>query len=665
MAAFFVSGPAARRRQNDPMPLNANLDAFAALLPLGLITDEQHDAALAHRGFAALPSLPTPAHALDWMQQQGLIDPVASHVLRIQLDRRVERNELDRGTRDEAVDVAEQAEALHRLGERGIVREAVLALHADGRIDADARDEALERVPVGGAEPDPEAAHAWLDPEPFEALVLQGLVDAPRLAIARAHPEYASLPKPPTPAHAYAWMRLRGLLPAENEDQDALIERIVAAHGDSMAEDAEDTLDESDELLEAGALGLSHAVVQALRDDGLLDAEDLEEALPWVPLVSDRRADPATALAWLVTDGWLEEERFEAIAARVEAEPAFVGADERRRIIAQARERIAAETASAKAATRKRSTGLRPPRWLGVIAVLAMVGAAGAYLWKLNALPACNSDLARRELGSLVSSTSNDERLRSEPGVEARVSALHEIGFLKPDNVRGCLATLSRDGKTETIGFTIGSDSGGSSGGSSGDTVVRGAEAAIVEARFGALDAEGRPQHNAEPVGRPALADALREGVDKLEARMRAPKTLQERLRALREMPLMAIDPDPRLALTEVEPAGACQAGDGQQQVCPVVMVYDDRRLGAIGGVQASGAASLPLRAEITLAPDDNGVWRVDGDFDRRFAMAVVEARLTKQGVSDAALGPLELPEPPPPPPTIVLPKLPPPKAAR
>ena len=73
MAAFFVSGPAARRRQNDPMPLNANLDAFAALLPLGLITDEQHDAALAHRGFATLPSLPTPAHALDWMQQQGLI----------------------------------------------------------------------------------------------------------------------------------------------------------------------------------------------------------------------------------------------------------------------------------------------------------------------------------------------------------------------------------------------------------------------------------------------------------------------------------------------------------------------------------------------------------------------------------------------------------------
>lgn len=643
------------------MPLNANLDAFAALLPLGLITDEQHDAVLAHPGFPTLPALPSPAHALDWMQQQGLIDPVASHVLRIQLDRRVERNALDRGTRDEAVAVAEQAEALHRLGERGIVREAVLALHAHGRIDADARDEALERVPVGGAEPDPEATHAWLDPEPFEALVLQGLVDAPRLATARAHPEYASLPRPPTPAHAYAWMRLRGLLPAENEDEDALVERIVAAHGESAAEDAEDTLDESEELLEAGALGLSHAVVQALRDDGLLDAEDLEEALPWVPLVSDKRADPATALAWLVTDGWLEEERFEAIAARVEAEPAFVGADERRQIIAQARERIAAETASSKAATRKRSTGLRPPRWLGVLAVIAMVGAAGAYLWQLNGLPACNSDLARRELDGLVSSTSNDERLRSEPGVEARVSALREIGFLKADNVRGCLATLSRDGKTEAIGFTIGSDSGGTGGG----TVVRRAEAAIVEARFGALDAEGRPQHNAEPVGRPALADALREGVDNLEARMRAPKTLQERLGALREMPLMAIDPDPRLALTEVEPAGACQAGDGQQQVCPVVMVYDDRRLGAIGGVRASGAASLPLRAEITLAPDDIGVWRVDGDFDRRFAMAVVEARLHKQGATDAALGPLELPEPPPPPPQIVLPKLPPPKVAR
>ncbi len=640
------------------MPSNANLDAFAALLPLGLITDEQHDAVLAHPGFPTLAPLPSPAHALDWIQQQGLIDPVASHVLRIQLDRRVERNELDRGTRDEAVEVAEQAEALHRLGERGIVREAVLTLHADGRLDAEARDEALERVPVSGAAPDPEATHAWLDPEPFEALVLQGLVDAPRLAAARAHPEYASLPKPPTPAHAYAWMRLRGLLPAENEDQDALIERIVATHGDSMAEDAEDTLDESDELLEAGALGLSHAVVQALRDDGLLDAEDLEEALPWVPLVSDKRADPATALAWLVTDGWLEEERFEAIAARVEAEPAFVGADERRQIVAQARERIAAENASSKVMARKRSTGLRPPRWLGVLAVIAMVGAAGAYLWKLNGLPACNSDLARRELDGLVSSTSNDERLRSEPGVEARVSALHEIGFLKADNVRGCLATLSRDGKTETIGFTIGSDSGGSSGG----TVVRGAEAAIVEARFGALDAEGRPQYNAEPVGRLALADALREGVDNLEARMRAPKNLQERLRALREAPLMAIDPDPRLPLTEVEPAGACQAGDGQQQVCPVVMVYDDRRLGALGGVQASNAASLPLRAEITLAPDDTGIWRVAGDFERSFAMAVVEARLTKQGVSDAALGPLELPEPPPPPPTLVMPKLPPAK---
>jgi hypothetical protein len=79
--------------------------------------------------------------------------------------------------------------------------------------------------------------------------------------------------------------------------------------------------------------------VNALFNDGLVDAETRDMALEETPLVGSVPAAPAATLAWMVIDGPLEKELFEATRAEVAAEPAFAMAADRARIVAEAQTR--------------------------------------------------------------------------------------------------------------------------------------------------------------------------------------------------------------------------------------------------------------------------------------------------------------------------------------
>lgn len=217
------------------------------------------------------------------------------------------------------------------------------------------------------------------NPDAFHALVSHGLITDAQHDAALAHPEARALPPIPGPAHALAWMRLKNLI--TEEELDAAVERLEAASPAVAAfTEAEDIAYDADDLLDLGKTGITHEAVIALFNEGLIDTETRDLALRAAPLTGAPAALGPT-LGWLVTDGLLDTEPFEALRARVAAEPAFATAADHRRILDEAQAIVAAdaqETADMlKEFARSQQTSWRN---FGMI-VVAVVIVIGWYLF--------------------------------------------------------------------------------------------------------------------------------------------------------------------------------------------------------------------------------------------------------------------------------------------
>jgi hypothetical protein len=469
---------------------------------------------------------------------------------------------------------------------------------------------------------------AAANPDAFLALLSHGLITDAQHDAVLAHPETATLPPIPGPAHALAWMCVKGLV--TQEEIDAAVERLEEASPPAAnADDAADIAYDAEDFVELGDRGITHEAVNALFNDGLVDAETRDMALEETPLVgSVPAAAPAATLAWMVIDGPLEKELFEATRAEVAAEPAFAMAADRARIVAEAQQEIAADEKST-GAWQSRAQGKR--RWGTWTFWLLALCIAGGWVWDLvvpDSVPACNGDAARKMLQSQMRRLSIDARMqtpdsREKPDLTTpTVSGLREVGYRKVERTRGCMATMSLEDGTKSIAYTIGPVSA-----DNGQMAVRGGDPVMVEARFGNLDAKGKPLYNAEPIGRPAAEKAFRDGVTALPSSSPAAAML-ERQRRRSGTGLAAAVPE----ITGLEPTGACRVHeDGVSRICPLVVEYNDSVLGTLGRAQ-----SLPLTGEFTFV-QDNGNWPMSDDFAKRFNRAVLEARLIRMGVTDAA----------------------------
>lgn len=463
------------------------------------------------------------------------------------------------------------------------------------------------------------------NPDAFLALLTQGLISEAQHDAARAHPEAAALPPLPGPAHALAWMRVRGLV--TEDEQNAALDRIAddAPHAD----DAADTAIDADDLVELAQQGITHEAIEVLFNDGLIDAETRDTALVETPIAGTVAAAPVATLAWLVTEGPLERERFDALRAQVAAEPAFAMAAERARIVAEAQALIEADEQAVKAWQASAQRSRRIGAWKFIVAVAVIGGGLGWYAFAPASVPACDAASTRKTLDSLMRRVAMDVRMRHlDPNGGAvietpSVGSMREVGYRKPERVRGCVAVMTRGDSRESMAYTIGPTEP-----KSDEMVVRGADIAIVEARFGHLDADGRPLYNAEPIGREAMEKAFREGAAPLTA---APSM---RTRPRNDSGLVRKDPNRSREIAEIEPTGPCRKlDDGAGHACPLVIEYNDNLLGALTG----GDTSLPVTGEFTFV-EDNGNWRVSDDFPKTFVRRVLEARLSSMGVTDAAL---------------------------
>ncbi|RTQ36813.1 hypothetical protein EJP69_03465 [Variovorax gossypii] len=466
------------------------------------------------------------------------------------------------------------------------------------------------------------------NPDAFLALLTQGLITDAQHDAARAHPEFSTLPPLPSPAHALAWMRVRGLV--TEEEQNAALDRIAddAPHAD----DAADTAIDADDLVELAEQGITHEAIGALFKDALIDAETRDMALAETPVVGTAAASPVATLAWLATDGPLEKEGFDALRTQVAAEPAFATAVERARIVTEAQALIEADEQAARAWQARAQRSRRIGTWKFLATVAVIGGGIGWYAFAPASVPACDAASTRKTLDSLMRRVSMDVRMRHlDPNggtvIETpSVSSLREIGYLKPERVRGCMAVMTQGDSKEPMAYTIGPTE------PKGDEmVVRGADVAIVEARFGNLDADGRPLYNAEPIGREAMEKAFREGAAPLGAARAASAA---RMRARTDPGLVRKDPNRSREIAEIEPTGPCRKlEDGTGHACPLVVEYNDSLLGALTG----GDSSLPVRGEFTFV-EDNGNWRVGDDFAQTFMRKVLEARMAGMGVPSTSI---------------------------
>jgi hypothetical protein len=476
---------------------------------------------------------------------------------------------------------------------------------------------------------------AAANPDAFLALLSHGLITDAQHDAVLAHPETATLPPIPGPAHALAWMCVKGLV--TQEEIDAAVERLEEASPPvATADDAAELAYEAEEFVELGDRGITHEAVNALFNDGLVDAQTRDMALEETPLVGSVPAAPAATLAWMVIDGPLEKERFEATRAEVAAEPAFAMAADRARIVAEAQQEIAADEKTSGAWQADAQGKRRRSAWLSRLATLAVVGGLGWYFFAPEGVPACNADATRKTLQGLMLRVSIDARTQGlrEVGIPT-LSGLREVGYRKDERTRGCMATMILEDGTKSIAYTIGPVSA-KNGSDSDKMTVRGADPVIVEARFGNLDAKGKPLYNAEPIGRPAAEKAFRDGVTALQSNSPAAAMLQRQLERQRSTTgLVVTDADREREIADFEPTGPCRVhDDGVSRVCPLVVEYNDSLLATIGRAQ-----SLPLTGEFTFV-QDNGNWRMSDDFAKRFTRTVLEARLVGMGVTDAAAAP-------------------------
>ncbi|MGJ7615448.1 MULTISPECIES: hypothetical protein [unclassified Variovorax] len=467
------------------------------------------------------------------------------------------------------------------------------------------------------------------NPDAFLALLTQGLITDTQHDAVLAHPETPSLPPLPGPAHALAWMRVRGLI--TEAQQNAALDDVEAAEpAHPHADDAAMSAMDADDQVELAGQGITHEALQALHGNGLIDTPTRDEALEETPVVGTVPASAAATLAWLVSEELIDKKGFEALRAQVAAEPAFAMAADRVRIVNEAQALIDADAQAVKAWKSRTQRARHVGALKLMLSVLVIGGGLGWYLFAPAGVPACDAASTRKTLDSLMFRVSLDVRMRTlDPQKRAElqtpsVGSMREIGYRKTDRVRGCTAVMMQGDKRDPMAFTIGPVAP-----KSDDMVVRGADLAIVQARFGHLDASGKPLYNAEPIGREALEKAFREGAAPLSERPTV-----SRLRPRNESGLIDKDPDRSREIAEVEVAGPCRALENDAgQACPLVIEYNDRMLGAIGG----DTRSLALTGEFKFL-QANGNWRVSDDFSKTFTRSVLEARLKRMGLTDVAL---------------------------
>jgi hypothetical protein len=265
------------------------------------------------------------------------------------------------------------------------------------------------------------------------------------------------------------------------------------------------------------------------------------------------------------------------------------------------------------------------PAWLWIAAAALAVGFVIWAVIKPPSVPGCTDSKVTGTISSMMLRASIDERIANPLGSlngSVPIPSVHgikEVGLATEPRIRGCVATLKVGENEIPYAFTI-----ARSEGEEGDFTVTGAEPAIVQARFGNLDANGAFLNKAEPIGRAEVERALRSGVESLA--IGYPSSERRRERGNR---LSTTAPEREREIAEIEPMGPCrEIKQGTVYSCRLLIERNDALLSAIG----AGSGTL-IDSAFTFERDSaTSPWHVSASFAEEYLHAATAARFKAIG---------------------------------
>ena len=425
---------------------------------------------------------------------------------------------------------------------------------------------------------------------PLATLQCAGIITADQHMRALSHPDYSDL-----------------------AGEDSLAEHLVWLRGEKIIDEA--TLAQATEHVKATFSGAEQArYLTAIEDaSGLLvNVHDLEKACfqrlvdaKWITQPECDRAlaaigpdetvvtGPAGILAWMIDRGIIEIERLNTIRAAGNPD----GEEEKAAMLADLEEML---TRPARLARR---------RWAWSAGTLLVAGFVGWLVFWPASVPGCAAGGTRSSIERLFLESSLD-RIDSlkpdEPVPRPEVGRISEVGYASAARVRACKTTVKLDGESSPYAFTIAAAPEGRSG-----FIITGAQPAIVEARFGHIDADGNYGNKAEPLGRAEVERAFRAGIEGGHGGLAglAPEkpAFDVENAARRKFGLSYDSAERKKEIAEVEPLGPCRPVEGDKVYrCRLLVERNEPLLAALGR-----DASMVLDGEFTFERDGaTGQWR-------------------------------------------------------
>lgn len=326
-------------------------------------------------------------------------------------------------------------------------------------------------------------------------------------------------------------------------------------------------------------------------------------------------------LLWLMHERILSVQDLEEMEELAVSQGMFAGNATRRQALQEMRAAMQQEIAQLRQQARPRLP------WLALGGAAALAAAVAWYVLVPAAPPRCDDAGIQQALRMGMFRARMKKLLSAEPPASdmftATFSDVEELGYLKAQRSRGCVATVKIGEQSSTMAYTIAPDG-------QGRMAVESGHPRVLRARYSQVDADGRPIEAGQPAGARRLAAAFEQGVASFE-KMRPAQPMDKRQRREDAADAPPAEGIARGAVRNIQPLGACRPlGEGRWS-CRLQAEYRDRLLAALG---RSEWAVLEGSFDFVQEGQD---WRVGDDFIRQYMDATVRARVGEMKGEEAA----------------------------
>jgi len=441
---------------------------------------------------------------------------------------------------------------------------------------------------------------------PLAALQSIGIISADQHRRALADPDAAELQRLSELADHMVWLIGHDIV--SSEDLRRAWAHVTTNYNGDERVRYEEILKQTVETMKRAKRSISEASMSTLRDMALLTSDEHDLLLPRLP-PDFCLSTPAVAFAWIELNGQLSSERMLQIRRAMTD-----GGAECQNILREVETVEQKHKSAVRGFWRGIATG---PRLMSMGALLLL--AAVLYILHIVAPPSgCADPEITNGLHNMMLRARIDAVIAAPSLAGAGMPTLvdpKEVGYASETRVRGCLATLKSGDTERPYAYTI------ERGGIGGGNRVTGASTAIVKARFGHLDANGKFINNAAPIGRDKAESVFRSS---FEQQVGGPPSSSPEDKP-GKLPQFATPAAERTrAIAEIEPVAPCrEIKAGLVYSCRLLVEYNDPLMLVLT------QSSIELQGDFTFQREkESSPWTMSQAFGAEFSEILAKSSL-------------------------------------